>query len=61
MSRAPPRGPPIEVMLTYKEFLLKEPDDVTPERSKANYEKYQAEFKERAAKSFFERHYQDEW
>lgn len=44
-----------------QEFLLKEPDDVTPERSKANYEKYQVEFKERAAKGFFERHHQDEW
>ncbi|GJD06500.1 Serrate RNA effector molecule [Galdieria sulphuraria] len=47
--------------LSFKEFLSREDNSITPEQAQEAYKKYKKEFYKRKPKYFFEKHMNEEW
>lgn len=57
--RPPVAGPPVR--MTFKEFLGRQPGDVTPEDAQKRYDKYCEGFEGELVRSYFDRHQETAW
>ena len=58
------RGPPqpaAPVKMPYKEFLGRQPDDITPEEAQKRYDKYGEEFEQGLVRAYFDRNKDSSW
>lgn len=48
-------------MLTFKQFLTQQEDDIEEANAITSYNKYKAEFKKKVVEEFFEEHKEEDW
>ncbi len=48
-------------MLTFKQFLTQQDDDIEDSAAITSYNSYKAEFKKNLVKEFFEEHKEEDW
>jgi len=49
------------VLQSYRDFLLSQPEDITPEEAQKNYEQYKQDFHRKNSRIFREKHHEEDW
>ena len=61
MGGVSPHGPSRHTMLTFKQFLTQQDDDIEQTDAISSYNEYKDEFKKKLMEEFFEEHKEEDW